>query len=227
MIDGEPHFVARDICDRLGYLDAINAIKLHAKGVVKYHPLQTAGGVQSVRVINEADVLRLIVASKLPAAEEFERIVFEEILPTIRRTGSYGAAGGDLDLDDPSLLHGLILKHTAQNIQLRHQVSVMAPQVATLHRIAKQDGEFCLRDCAKTLSMSPKAFNSWLISIRWLYRDGADDLRPYQDRIESGHMKLRRSETTLPSGKIRAITQPLVTAKGQVKLGHLLSLKQQ
>jgi len=46
---------------------------------------------QEFRVLSEADVLRLIVHSKLPEAEKFERLVFEEILPTIRRTGGYGA----------------------------------------------------------------------------------------------------------------------------------------
>jgi prophage antirepressor-like protein len=228
LIGGEPHFVAKDVCERLGYADHINAIKQHCRGVVIHHPIADAlGRQQMARVLSEADLMRLIVASKLPAAEEFERVVFEEILPTIRRTGSYGAAGGDLDLDDPSLLHGLILKHTAQNIQLRHQVSVMAPQVATLHLIARQEGEFSLRDCAKTLSMSPKIFNSWLIEMGWIYRDAADDLRPYQPKIDAGYLKLRRSEKTLLSGQVRAISQTLVTAKGQVKLGHLLSLKQQ
>lgn len=87
--DGEPLFVGKDICDALGYSDATNAMKLHCKGVVKRHPLQTSGGNQRVRVLTEGDVMRLIVRSKLPAAQEFEALVFDTILPTIRRTGSY------------------------------------------------------------------------------------------------------------------------------------------
>lgn len=85
----EPLFVAKDICDVLGYKDSINAIKQHCKGVVKLHPLQTAGGTQKVRVIDEPELYRLVIGSKLPAAEKFERWVFEEVLPTIRKTGSY------------------------------------------------------------------------------------------------------------------------------------------
>ena len=87
--DGEPWFVGKDVCVVLGYVDHTNAMKQHCKGVVKRHPLQTAGGIQEVRVLSESDVLRLIVGSKLPAAEAFERWVFEEVLPTIRKTGSY------------------------------------------------------------------------------------------------------------------------------------------
>lgn len=90
MMDGEPFFVGKDVAERLGYVDPTSAMKQHCKGVVKRHPLQTAGGVQKMRVLAEPDVLRLIVSSNLPAAERFERWVFEEALPTIRRTGGYG-----------------------------------------------------------------------------------------------------------------------------------------
>jgi len=57
--------------------------------VVKHHPLQTNGGIQNVRIINEPDLFRLVVNSQLPAAEQFEKWVFEEVLPTIRKTGRY------------------------------------------------------------------------------------------------------------------------------------------
>lgn len=61
----------------------------HCKGVTKRYPLISGGGTQDVRVISEADLMRLIISSKLPAAERFERWVFEEVLPSIRKTGSY------------------------------------------------------------------------------------------------------------------------------------------
>ena len=88
---GEPLFVAKDVCLALEYKDPTTAIRSHCKGVQVLHPLQTPGGVQEVRVLTEADVLRLIVSSTLPAAQAFERWVFEEVLPTIRRTGTYSA----------------------------------------------------------------------------------------------------------------------------------------
>jgi prophage antirepressor-like protein len=90
----EPWFVGKDVAEVLGYADTVNALKQHCKGVVKRHPLQTPGGMQEVRVISEPDVFRLVVNSKLPAAEKFERWVFEEVLPSIRKTGSYTAPKG-------------------------------------------------------------------------------------------------------------------------------------
>lgn len=86
---GEPWFVAKDVCDLLGYANPHDAVGRHCKGVAKRYPLQTAGGQQEVRVLSEGDMLRLIVNSTMPAAQEFETWVFDEVLPTIRRTGSY------------------------------------------------------------------------------------------------------------------------------------------
>ncbi len=86
---GEPGFVGKDVAERLGYADATTAIRSHCKGVSILHPLQTAGGVQQVRVLTEADVMRLIVSSTLPEAVAFERWVFEDVLPSLRKTGGY------------------------------------------------------------------------------------------------------------------------------------------
>lgn len=88
---GEPWFVGKDVAEALGYSDHTSAVRQHCKGVAKHHPLPTVGGLQEFRVLSEPDVLRLIVSSKLPSAEAFERLVFEEILPSIRRTGGYTA----------------------------------------------------------------------------------------------------------------------------------------
>ena len=72
---GEVLFVGKDVAAALGYADHTNAMKQHCRGVVKHHPiLDSLGRTQEARVLTEADVLRLIVNSKLPAAEAFERI---------------------------------------------------------------------------------------------------------------------------------------------------------
>ncbi len=90
--NGEPGFVGKDVADRLGYADTVNAIKQHCRGVAIHHPIQDAlGRAQQARILTEPDVMRLIVSSKLPEAEAFERWVFEEVLPSIRRTGAYAA----------------------------------------------------------------------------------------------------------------------------------------
>lgn len=91
-IGAETHFVGKDVAQALGYADATTAIRSHCRGVQILHPIaDSVGRMQDTRIITEADTLRLIVNSTLPAAERFERWVFEEVLPQIRKTGSYGA----------------------------------------------------------------------------------------------------------------------------------------
>jgi prophage antirepressor-like protein len=69
---GEPLFVGKDVCEALGYANDSDAMKRHCKGVVKRYPLQTAGGMQEVRVLTDPDVMRLMVNSTLPSAESLE-----------------------------------------------------------------------------------------------------------------------------------------------------------
>ena len=89
-IDGEPWFVGKDVAAVLGYANETDALNTHCRGVAKRYPIPDAlGRKQETRLISEPDMLRLVVNSTLPAAERFERWVFEEVLPSIRKTGSY------------------------------------------------------------------------------------------------------------------------------------------
>ena len=87
--NNQPMFVAKDVATILGYIDTSKGITTHCKGTPIYHPLETNGGVQEVRVIYEPDLYRLIFGSKLPSAQQFQNWVFEEVLPSIRTKGSY------------------------------------------------------------------------------------------------------------------------------------------
>ena len=81
-------FCGADIARALGYAKPQNAIKVHCKGALKRGTL-TNGGTQELSYIPEGDVYRLIVRSKLPAAECFEHWLFDEVLPSIRKYGAY------------------------------------------------------------------------------------------------------------------------------------------
>ncbi len=87
-IDDKVYFCAIDVAKALGYSKPNDAITRHTKGSV-FHGVLTNGGEQQVKFIPEPDVYRLATKSKLPSAEKFEKWVFEEVLPSIRKTGSY------------------------------------------------------------------------------------------------------------------------------------------
>jgi len=88
--DGEVWFVAKDVAEILGYAKPENAIAAHCKGQ-KTCSLESGGQGRNMLIIPERDVYRLIMRSKLPDAEMFEEWVVSEVLPSIRKTGSYTA----------------------------------------------------------------------------------------------------------------------------------------
>lgn len=95
--DGEPWFVARDVCRALDLGTpqmAFQRIPDDEKGVSETDTLDGRGGVQEMVILSEPGLYRLIFRSNKPVAERFRRWVFHEVLPAIRRTGRYEAPGG-------------------------------------------------------------------------------------------------------------------------------------
>ena len=90
MIDDEPYFVGKDVAKILGYAEPRSAVSKKVddedRGVAK---IATPSGTQEMTVINESGVYSLVFGSKLPSAKKFKRWVTSEVLPTLRRTGSY------------------------------------------------------------------------------------------------------------------------------------------
>lgn len=86
-MDGKPYFVGKDVANALGYSNPRDAISRHCRGVVKHDSFREGG--HPIALIPEGDMYRLITHSKLESAERFESWVFDEVLPTLRKTGSY------------------------------------------------------------------------------------------------------------------------------------------
>lgn len=86
--DSKTYFAGSDVAKALGYAIPHKAVQTHCKGVLKWN-IPTNSGNQDILFITEGDIYRLIMKSKLPKAEEFERWVMEEVLPSIRKNGGY------------------------------------------------------------------------------------------------------------------------------------------
>jgi prophage antirepressor-like protein len=95
VVNGQEMWVSSDVAEALGYKKTRDAIARHCKGTEEYATFWTEGGERKFRVINEADVFRLIINSKLPEAQRFEKWLFEEVIPSIRKTGRYIVWGLD------------------------------------------------------------------------------------------------------------------------------------
>lgn len=89
-VDGEPHFRAKEVCEILGFGNPRQALASHVdeEDVQKMDTL-TSGGKQSLSYVNESGLYDLVFGSKKPEAKAFKRWVTKEVLPSIRKTGSY------------------------------------------------------------------------------------------------------------------------------------------
>ena len=93
MKNGEPWFVGKDVATALGYSNPQKAVRDHVPDKFKgVNEMDTPGGKQNVVVVNEAGMYKLVMRSKLESAEKFSDWVCEEVIPSIRKTGSYSIA---------------------------------------------------------------------------------------------------------------------------------------
>ena len=217
--NGKYLFCGSDVAKALGYAKPANAIAAHCKGALKRGTL-TNGGVQELSFISEGDVYRLITHSKLPTAEQFERWVFDEILPAIRKTGGY-IAGEENMTDDELVAKALIItteklkQREARIAALSAQIKEDQPYTRFGRSISASDAAILLGDFAKVAANSgiPIGRNrlfKWLRDNKYLMPDN----KPYQRYVDQGVFAVKENKVfTGFEETIRTTT--LVTGKGQ------------
>lgn len=227
--DGEPFFVAKDVAELLGYAKPRNAIAAHCKGALN-QGIPTDGGIQEMSIIPERDVYRLIMKSKLPAAEQFEEWVVGTVLPSIRKNGGYIADQENLTPEE------IVAKalFTAQSIIERKQqvieqqqavIEQIQPKAEALDRLALADGSVCITDAAKLLQVQkPKDLFGLLQREHWIYRrSGSTTYVGYQDKIQQGLLEHKVTEITRTDGSGKVTQQVRITPKGLAKLGQMIT----
>lgn len=105
-IDEKFYFIASDVAKALGYKNTSKAVNDHCKHITKRSVLDSCGVEQSMNIIPESDVYRLIIRSKLPEAEKFETWVMEEVLPQLRQCGVYLTESATQEAIDYQTLYG-------------------------------------------------------------------------------------------------------------------------
>lgn len=121
--NGEPWFIAKDVCDILGYENSRDTIQKHCKYpklLKSSESLLLEIGPRGMTIINEADLYRLVIRSTKPAAQKFEQWVMEEVLPSIRKKGSFTAGTSKFDVLIAAL-QGMKELEEKQNRQLAIQ----------------------------------------------------------------------------------------------------------
>ena len=187
--DGKVLFCGLDIAVALGYSNPRDALRRHCKGVVKRDTL-TEGGPQQLSFIPEGDVYRLIVHSKLPSAERFERWVFDEVLPSIRKHGAYITREKLWEVaTSPEAMMKLcsdLLAEREKNAALREENAMLEGKAAFYDLFIDLKHSTNLRTTAKELVVPERRFVRFLLEQRFVYRAPSGNVLPYAKPANDG-----------------------------------------
>ncbi len=215
--NGKIMFVASDVAKMLGYVRPADAVTAHCKGSVFYR-LPTNGGVQEVKIISEGDVYRLIAHSKLPAAEKFESWVFDEVLPSIRKTGSYLVMP---NFNNPAEAARAWANEYEAKQKALAKVEEMKPKVLFAEAVESSKTSILVGELAKIIKQNgvdigEKRFFAWLRDNGYLIsRKSSDWNMPTQRSMKLGLFEIKERNIFNPDGSIRITKTPKVTGKGQ------------
>lgn len=119
MVEGEPWFAAKDICEVLGIKnnrDAIRVLDDEEKGVIS---TDTLGGKQELTYVNESGMYALIFQSRKPQAKAFRKWVTSEVLPSLWKYGYYVTPGAELTKDQREALLAVMIKRMRRYLEQR------------------------------------------------------------------------------------------------------------
>lgn len=173
VIDGKEWFPATQCAKILGYKNPQEAIRNKCKGVRKTLT-PTAGGSQESNYIPEGDLYRLIVSSKLPAAEKFERWIFDTVLPSIRHNGGYIANAEELIAKTATAVVSEVIKQLLPMLTSNTACDDMIeeiPQIKVKRRHCKSHSIISHLDTALRMEVE-----EMLCDARYTYKDIADFL---------------------------------------------------
>lgn len=175
-----------------------------------------SGKMQDINFIPESDLYRLVFSSKLPTAEKFTDWVTAEVLPSIRRNGGYIAGQESMTPEELmakalTVAQRTLAEREARISQLSTQAAIMAPKADYFDELVERNTLTNFRETAKQLEVGPKAFITFLLERKYIYRDKRGKLLPYADKND-GLFEVKEcfNDKTQWSG-----TQTLVTPKGR------------
>lgn len=222
-------FEATGVAKILGYKNPRDAIQRHCKkdGVVKRDVIDNLGRKQEKNFINEGNLYRLITHSKLSDAERFEKWVFDEVLPSIRRTGGYIAGEENMNEDELVLKAMTVLNKKVENLRLENaklenRIEEQKPKVLFADSVETSKTSVLIGELAKIIKQNGQDIGQnrlfkWLRNNNYLIsRRGTDYNMPTQKSMNLELFEVKETTITHSDGHISISKTPKVTGKGQV-----------
>lgn len=223
-LDGEPWFVAADVCRALGLGNSSDVIKRLDEDERTLVSIEGASNGLPVNAVNEPGLYALILGSRKPEAKAFKRWITHEVIPAIRKTGGYIAGQETMD-DDQLLANALMVaqrKIAERNKQLEaanEKIKADAPKVLFAETVEKAETCISIGTLAKILNQAgldigERRLFERLRNDKWLNSKGRNWNVPSQKSMDMGLMRVHESTVSRSSG-IQINKTPLITGKGQ------------
>ncbi|WP_417405367.1 phage antirepressor KilAC domain-containing protein [Hominenteromicrobium sp.] len=224
MLEGEPWFVAADVCRALGLGNSSDVIKRLDEDERTLVSIEGASNGLPVNAVNEPGLYALILGSRKPEAKAFKRWITHEVIPEIRKTGGY-IAGQEMMDDDQLLANALMVaqrKIAERNKQLEaanEKIKADAPKVLFAETVEKAETCISIGTLAKILNQAgldigERRLFERLRNDKWLNSKGRNWNVPSQKSKDMGLMRVHESTISRSSG-IQIKKTPLITGKGQ------------
>lgn len=187
-INGEPWFVANDVCAILE-IDRTQTRRLDddEKGVCLIH---TLGGDQKMSIVNEFGLYSLILRSRKPEAKAFRRWITHEVIPAIRKHGMYATTPMLRQFqENPELIRLVcerMLTEKDRADKLDKKVTELQPKADFFDAFVNPDDCTNIRTTAKELGVPERAFCRFLQDAGFMYRCPAGNLMPYNKPENEG-----------------------------------------
>jgi anti-repressor protein len=207
-------------------------ISRHCKGAILHRLSDNQGFMRETKVIPEGDIYRLVINSQLPAAEEFEAWIFDEVLPSIRKHGGYLTPqkieevllNPDTIIQLATTLKEERQKRLAAEDTITEQQKVIdkqAPKALFADAVATSDRSVLVSELAKIIKqngieMGQNRLFIWLREHGYLCNKGEYYNQPTQRAMELGLFELKKTAINKPDGTVLTTSTTKVTGKGQI-----------
>lgn len=221
-IKNEPWFVGKDVADILSYSDTNQAIRKHVDNEDKLtRQFNGSGQNRNMTIINESGVYALIFGSKMPNAKKFKHWVTSEVLPAIRKHGTYMTDEKAFDIThNKSGLADLLQQAADQLRQKDVQINQMKPKALFADAVATSESDILIGQLAKILRQNgyetgQNRLFKWLREHHYLCSKGTRHNQPTQKAMELGLFKVKERTINNPDGSSQITVTTKVTGKGQ------------
>lgn len=218
LVNDEPYFVGKDVARVLGYSNTKDALSRHVDSEDKTGSrITTSGQSREMTIINESGLYSLILKSKLPNARKFKRWVTSEVLPTIRKTGSYTNV-------PQSFAQALRLAADLEekNQLLEQQIAEYEPKISYLDMILSSTDTVATSQIAADYGMSAIALNKLLNELGVQHKVSGQWIL-YRKHMNQGYTKSHTSEIPKADGGVKVVMNTKWTQKGRVFIYNLLT----